>query len=48
MLQLSQKYVDFVNKLYFIFLCLVVPKMKKVVANVSSAIVICFALRVKF
>ena len=44
---LKEKYLVF-NKFQLILLCLIVPKMKKVITNMSPAIVIINALRVEF
>ena len=43
----SKKSISFFNKFQLILLCLFVPKMKKVIINMSSAIVINGALRVR-
>ena len=44
---LKEKYLFF-NKFQLILLCLIVPKMKKIVTKLSSAIVIISALGVEF
>ena len=45
---LNEKYFVFFNMILLILLYLIVPKMEKIVKNMSSAIVIISALRVKF
>ena len=48
MLRLSKEKKNVFNSFHLVLFCLIVPKMKKVVTNMSPAIVLISALRVEF